>query len=139
IELRVDVSKQVDQGDLRMLSLWRVDMGAPLSGPAPFERRTNPRARVSFAAVCRWAERVARVNIESLSTGGLFMQTQTLIPSGEELELEWSLPSDSMLVRARSRVLWSRTASAGRPAGLGVRFLAVVPPFAPIASGRTAR
>src|SRR5438034_641028 len=33
LELRVDVSPQVDRGDLRVLALWRVEAGGSLVGP----------------------------------------------------------------------------------------------------------
>lgn len=124
IELLVDVTDQLRRGDLRVLSLWR-GSADEARRRAALERRDSPRAETAFVVKYRYRRRLHEARVENLGHGGLFIQTDEQLSQGAKLELEWRLPGDNAPVRATAVVAWSRAASMGAPAGIGVRFVAV--------------
>jgi len=135
IEMIVDVSEQLQQGDLRILALWHGQPNADAGAlPGIAERRSAPRARTSFAVRYRRREQLGWGTARSLAAGGALVElaVDEHFEVGDEIELEWSLPGDETAVCARSVIVWTRPGSHSRPAGLGLRFLEVTPAFAPI-------
>jgi uncharacterized protein (TIGR02266 family) len=63
----------------------------------------------------------------NISAGGVFIATAALVPVGERLMLELTLPGGDGPIALDSRVRWlRRKRSAGRrdrPAGMGVQFI----------------
>ena len=136
IEMMVDVTRQIEGGDLRVLALCANQAEAIRSPNQPERRRVLPRAVTSFPAQYSHRDREAGATVTSLGVGGLFLQTQDDEPSvGDEVELEWSLPGDAAPVRARAVVAWTRSPAPHQPGGFGVRFVSVKPNFAPAAQG----
>jgi hypothetical protein len=134
IELFIDVTEQVLRGDLRVVALW---LDEPQSAQGAGERRTAPRARTAFGATFRIGRdrRVGRVI--NLSVGGMFLVAPSNAGAGDEIDVEWALPGDARAVRTRGVIVW--TQAVGPEAnGLGIRFLDVVPSFAPITQSRQA-
>jgi uncharacterized protein (TIGR02266 family) len=129
IEVLVDVTDEVRHGDLRLLSFWRATTDEPETGSLDAERRTSPRAEVSFSAQLRHAGRVEMVHIENLGPGGLFIRTPNRLKKGTEVELEWLLPNDRVPVRVKAVVAWIRPTLKGRPGGIGVRFQQISSPL----------
>ncbi len=123
IEILVDVTDQIQRGDLRVLAFWR---GQP--DQEANERRSFPRIPVLFSADCRIARRRHKATVENLSANGLCIQTDTHIPKGTVIEFEWALPSDGVAVRATGVVVWTRRPAVGRPGGAGVMFRSIAPP-----------
>lgn len=135
IEMMVDVTGQIQGGDLRVLALWQGQ--SELAADPHSERRASPRAPTAFVVRYAARERRASATAVSLAAGGLFLETAgDSAAVGEEIELEWSLPGDDVPVRARGIVVWRRLTSADGPGGLGIRFVSVVPAFAPITQRR---
>jgi uncharacterized protein (TIGR02266 family) len=130
IEVLVDVTDEVRHGDLRVLSFWHAASDDAEAGSLDAERRTSPRAEVSFSAQLRHAGRVEMVHIENLGPGGLFIRTPARLKKGTEVELEWLLPNDRVPVRVKAVVAWIRPTIKGRPGGIGVRFLQIASPLA---------
>lgn len=131
VELRVDVTAQLQAGDLRLASLWREPpAAAPATGAAEADgadRRASPRAEADFRIECRAGGRTVAGTVENLSAGGLFVRTQQPLDVGVEVELEWQLPYEPTPVRARAAVAWIRRRGK-KPGGFGVRFVEILPP-----------
>lgn len=126
VELWVDVTTQVEQGDLRVLALWRGSDGA--SPGEESERRRSPRARTSFTARYLHGDREQTGTVTNLGEGGMFLQTGGQAPGeGEEIEVEWLLPGDDVPVRARGVVVWTRSSDSQHGGGLGIQFTQVTP------------
>lgn len=125
IEIMVDVTDQIQQGDLRVLSFWR---GLPedLSVPGKDERRAAPRATVSFAAAMRVGRTTVDVIVTNLGAGGMFIETDAHVRVGARIELSWTLPVDHIPVRARGIAVWIRPRGTGTR-GIGVRFTELEP------------
>ncbi len=135
IEMLVDVTDQLQRGDVRILALLRPQPEVE-SPPWVPERRSLPRARTFFTARCSYRGRQVNATVTSLGAGGGFIQLEPSdIAIGEELELEWALPGDGTPVQARGTVLWKRSDDDEGPPGVGVRFSEVTPPFAAAARG----
>lgn len=124
IEIMVDVSAQIERGDLRVLSLWK---GLPedLAAPGSTERRAAPRACVSFAASLRFEESTFDVTVTNLGAGGLFVETGAEIPVGARIDIFWTLPVDGIPVHAAGIAVWTRKRRG--PVGVGVRFTEIEP------------
>ena len=136
IEMMVDVTRQIQAGDLRVLALCQNQPEERTAPDRPERRRILPRAATSFPAHYSHRDREARATVTSLGFGGLFLQTQDDEPVvGDENDLEWSLPGDEAPVRAHAVVAWTRSPSPHRSGGFGVRFTSVKPNFAPAAQG----
>jgi hypothetical protein len=136
----VDVTRQIQGGDLRVLALVRgqpeSDGGSRAGRP---ERRSSLRAATSFAVCYRHQDRQGRAAVTSLGPGGLFLEVhEGKAGVGDEIDLEWSLPGDQVPVRARGVVVWTRSPSPQGRGGLGVRFSSTVPDFAPVTKLRAA-
>lgn len=125
IEIMVDVTDQIQQGDLRVLSFWR---GLPedLSVAGNSERRAAPRATVSFAATMRLGRRTVDVVARNLGAGGMFVETDAHVRVGARIELSWTLPVDHIPVHARAVAVWTRRRDNPAP-GIGVRFTELQP------------
>jgi uncharacterized protein (TIGR02266 family) len=125
IEVMVDATAQLRNGDLRVVSLWRP--GRDTRSRVAAERRESPRAETAFVVKYRYRRQQREARVENLGQGGLFIQTDEALSQGERLELEWRLPGEDAPVRAVGVVAWQRAASREAPAGLGVRFVDVSP------------
>ncbi|HVT60941.1 MAG TPA: TIGR02266 family protein [Thermoanaerobaculia bacterium] len=67
--------------------------------------------------------------VANISPGGIFIRTETPEPQGQLLEFEFRLGDGYELIKGRGEVAWVRTGGEGpnRPAGMGIRFLALSP------------
>lgn len=63
----------------------------------------------------------------NISTGGLFIVTDQVLPEGSSLHLEFRLPDRPDPIRCQARVAWLNPAAAPRnpqlPGGIGVQFI----------------
>ncbi len=66
-----------------------------------------------------------------LSTGGLFLATEHILPPGTELSMEFRLPTSKGSIRCKARVAWvnypHQRKKAAFPNGMGVQFLDLTP------------
>ena len=133
IEIMVDVTGQLQSGDLRVLALWRGQPDRVGGLPVPTERRTAPRARTTFEVRFACGDRRGTAKASSLGSGGLFLEGPIDGATvGSAINVEWSLPGDDTQVQTQGVVAWTRASSAQNVGGLGVRFLSVNPDFAPV-------
>lgn len=66
---------------------------------------------------------------ENLSTGGMFIRTNSPQPPGSMFDFEFTLGEDTTLIHGLGEVVWVREEDEGfdRPSGMGVRFLSLDP------------
>jgi len=94
------------------------------------DQRKDPRVpgavpvRLTFAGTERFLEAFT----ENVSLGGVFVQSDSVVPQGTRLDLTIEL-SAGKGIRAVGEVAWCRPASADAPAGLGVRFVEMAPAY----------
>lgn len=63
----------------------------------------------------------------NISRGGVFLQTESLLPAGHTLQLIFSLP-EGPRVSAHGRVAWTRPPGDPQgPAGMGIQFESIAP------------
>ncbi|HEU5395242.1 MAG TPA: TIGR02266 family protein [Candidatus Methylomirabilis sp.] len=63
----------------------------------------------------------------NISRGGVFLQTEFLLPPGRAVQLNFQLPAGPR-VSARGRVIWTRSPGDPRgPAGMGIQFETLPP------------
>jgi len=89
--------------------------------------RAAPRVQVHFEI--RFgvdAEHLLPNYVVNLSTGGLFVETESLLPVDTPLELEFELPGEADPVHCHGRVAWVNhpewIKKGGMPVGMGVQF-----------------
>jgi uncharacterized protein (TIGR02266 family) len=81
---------------------------------AAAERRGQPRYDVTIKVTLLGDHNFYMGLTENISEGGLFVQTQRLLPMGTTLRMEFSLPTSSEAISAVGEVRWVRSANAVR-------------------------
>lgn len=61
----------------------------------------------------------------NLSRGGVFVESQRIVPPPIELALTMRLPESDALVASTAQVMWARERPRGHSSGMGLRFLAL--------------
>ncbi len=91
------------------------------------ERRRSPRARLGAARVHYQTPTGTPLSGRAvdLGSGGLFVQSATLLPVGKHVTLEIHVPGELAPWSAVGRVVWIRKQAdgAGKPAGMGIAFI----------------
>lgn len=88
------------------------------------EKRVSVRVNVSVTSESNFFVGFA----DNVSEGGLFMATYHLLPIGEEIEIELSLPEEDKPILARGEVRWHRSIQDpgnGELVGFGAKFVEV--------------
>jgi uncharacterized protein (TIGR02266 family) len=92
-------------------------------------KRTAPRVEADFTLRFETVDQLALAYGTEISTGGMFLATDTPLPPGRELRVRLVLPETLTEIVIPARVVHSRSPdqadAAGLPAGMGVRFLAL--------------
>ncbi len=94
------------------------------------ERREHPRVELKVTATATGKSFTSQNFTKDVSEGGLFVETDTMIPAGTDLSLEFTLPDAEKPVTASGKVVRAVTPEekgAGKNAGLGIRFSSVSP------------
>lgn len=89
------------------------------------ERRAHPRAVLKTEVHLGSESNFYTGFTNDISEGGLFVATHHVLPRGERMELEFSLPDDPTPLKVLGEVRWTREynpASDGAP-GLGFQFV----------------
>lgn len=88
------------------------------------EPRMNVRLAVYYGRTSRTAMTDFSVNV---SSGGIFIETDLILPVDTDLFVEFTLPVNDRRIRCRSRVAWTNEPenrkSAVLPSGMGLQFL----------------
>jgi|SRR6185369_5503648 len=63
----------------------------------------------------------------NLSTGGVFIETNMILPEGTELTVKFNLPISDVIITTRARVAWTNDPpelkKVSLPRGMGLQFL----------------
>ncbi len=88
------------------------------------ERRLVPRFELTVEVTYENRHDSCTAVSQDLSTGGLFVVTDSLLPVGECIRVRFSLPDSPELMDAIAEVRWTRSeeTSEGEP-GIGLAFL----------------
>ena len=89
------------------------------------ERPPRVRYRVPVAVLCSEAHVRLTGNSHNLSEGGMFVESQRLLPVGTSVRLGLALARHS--VELFGQVAWSRSGAVEDGRGMGIRFVAVRP------------
>ncbi|MBI3184420.1 MAG: PAS domain S-box protein [Myxococcales bacterium] len=125
VEILVDVTAQVRQGDPSVLAAWSKDL-APAAGSERLEDVEKRRfLRVLLEAPARYQAGGKRgeATVQNLGRGGVFVHADVGVPIASEISLEWVLPETRRRLRARGVVVWQLPASGGAPPGMGIKFV----------------
>ena len=93
-----------------------------------FSKRAAPRVERALSLVFKDREAFFKAYTGNVSSGGLFIKTETPLIVGDQLSLKLQLPGAADPLQIRCEVVWARKkqeSQPGRPAGMGVRFLKI--------------
>jgi len=63
----------------------------------------------------------------NMSSGGVFIKTNHLLPIDAEFALNLQLPDDPEIMAFHGRVVWTKSVSNASPAGMGIQFINILP------------
>jgi uncharacterized protein (TIGR02266 family) len=63
----------------------------------------------------------------NMSSGGLFIKTNHLLPVDAEFPLNLQLPGDPEIMTIKVRVVWTKSVASASPAGMGIEFINILP------------
>jgi uncharacterized protein (TIGR02266 family) len=93
--------------------------------------RTSPRPQISCQVEVRRDGDVEPARIisytQDISSGGMFIVTPNVLPTGESVEVVLSTPSTWEPLTLRASVAWRRAATEIEPAGIGLQFVELSP------------
>jgi uncharacterized protein (TIGR02266 family) len=95
---------------------------APAETRAAVERRRSQRAPVTVRIEYATVDALFSDFTRNINEGGIFVETDELIPLDEKVELKLRLPGSPELVHARGRVVRVEPASEGSAAGVAIEF-----------------
>lgn len=88
------------------------------------ERRRFARVEARLQVQFVYADGFFELETDDLSLGGLFIATEQLLPQGERLRLVLHVPGERPAIKAVAEVVRRvERPAAGRPRGIGVRFI----------------
>jgi len=144
------MSKREEESKFAARIIDRTTVGAHVSiaeskgasGPTDVaDRRIQPRFAVSLSVTLLGDHNFYTGLTENLSEGGLFIQTQSTLPIGTSIKVEFSLPTSTAKLLIVGEVRWVRSANAVREehnnygsggseafkAGMGIQFKEMTP------------
>jgi uncharacterized protein (TIGR02266 family) len=93
----------------------------------PTQRQKDDRAPVRIQVECRGTGPFFSAESLNVSRGGVFLQTEYLLPPGRTVQLRFCLP-DGPRISTRGRVIWTREPGDPHgPAGMGIQFETLAP------------
>lgn len=92
------------------------------------EQRPEPRFKVRLAIFYGLKHQKLMTDYAvNMSTGGIFIETENILPVGTPLFVEFMLPNNDMLITCKARVAWTNEPdvlkSSVHPPGMGLQFL----------------
>lgn len=122
VQVVVDVTEQVCSGDSQLLVLWR-DGPLPPELKDPEDQEKRRFIRVPFRATVDYrTEGKSQTGMaRNLARGGLFIETDEILPKGTRVDLQWSF-GEKTRIKAAGVVAWTKSGSQGVPGGIGLQF-----------------
>lgn len=94
------------------------------------ERRRNPRYEVVLKIRYETDEAFGDTVIQSLSSGGLYLSTQTPFNVGSQFAIVVDLPEKEEWIKGTCEVVWvNEIDTENYPKGMGVRFIQMAPEY----------
>lgn len=90
-------------------------------------KREFPRALCDIKAEYRTTESFLGAYMKQVGLGGLFIENDDPPPMGEEIELSFSLPDDTHIIKAKGKVVWRMMNPTHDvfAKGVGVKFIEI--------------
>jgi uncharacterized protein (TIGR02266 family) len=95
---------------------------APAETRTAVERRRSQRTPVTVRIEYATVDALFSDFTRNINEGGIFVETDELVPLDEKVELRLRLPGTQELVHARGRVVRVEPASEGSAAGIAIEF-----------------
>jgi uncharacterized protein (TIGR02266 family) len=114
---------------LNILDLTETDTGTAMQEKQKhIERATDPRAFARIALFNGpYQKKVLTDYTVNVSMGGLFIETNHILPVDTELLVKFKLPNIDRIISCKSRVAWVNGADSLKkenlPSGMGIQFL----------------
>lgn len=89
--------------------------------------RNAPRISTDLQLVSRNSGNSVDSRILNMSSGGVFIKTDHLLPVDAEFSLHLELPGDPDVMTLRARVVWTKSVASASPAGMGIQFVDISP------------
>jgi type IV pilus assembly protein PilZ len=86
------------------------------------ERRVSPRAPVTVRVDYSTVDAMFSEFTRNINEGGLFIESESLLPLDEQVQLQFQLPGVDDPFKVSGRVAWIREAGIDGPPGMGVEF-----------------
>jgi type IV pilus assembly protein PilZ len=96
----------------------------------PHERRQEVRHRIVVNVTFESEHNFYTGLTQDLSSSGLFVATNNLLPEGERIHLKFTLPTSADPIELIAEVRWTRrdaVRGGGGEAGMGLHFLSLSP------------
>jgi uncharacterized protein (TIGR02266 family) len=87
-----------------------------------FEKRKTHRIQTSMAVAFSKAGDFLSANIMNISSSGVFIETETVLPPETELALRIRLPEDLEIMDIVGKVVWTKQMNHASPPGMGIQF-----------------
>jgi uncharacterized protein (TIGR02266 family) len=89
------------------------------------EQRIHPRVEIQIEVNYKNLDLFYKNTVMNISQGGMFIKTDSPLPLGSEIDLEFTLPGQEKTITARGLVVWQHqltqsTISSQEP-GMGIR------------------
>ena len=85
--------------------------------------RKSPRISTDLKLISRTTGNSVESRIINMSSGGVFIKTNHLLPVDAEFPLSLQLPDDPDIITLRARVVWTKSIAGASPAGMGIQFV----------------
>lgn len=85
-------------------------------------RRTDPRYDRRVDVEIRAGSKQITAKSRNLSLGGMFAETEELLPVQTTVEIRFRIPTQPEPVDVAGEVRWIEPAKPGAPGGMGIRF-----------------
>ncbi len=91
------------------------------------DSRKTKRISVNLELISRNSGNCIDSFVMNMSSGGMFIKTNHLLPIDAEFALNLQLPDDPEIMAIDGRVVWTKSVSNASPAGMGIQFTNVLP------------
>ncbi len=85
-------------------------------------RRTDPRYERRLDVELQHEGRRLQVVSRNISLGGIFVESDELVPHGATVELRFRVPTQPETIEVTGEVRWIEKRAPGTGAGIGIRF-----------------
>lgn len=95
------------------------------------ERRLHPRTQIQIEVNYRSLDALYENPVLDISQGGMFIRTESPLPLGTEISLEFVIPGQDQTIQSKGLVVWRHESTHSRISsqkpGMGIRFIQMEP------------